>query len=203
MCADIRKIVDYIEDTFIEGERQAPVPLRMAVSAAVIKNPWSGQGYVEDLQPAIFKSATVLADALVPRLLNLMGSAESVEAFGKCAVVGMDGEIEHAAGLIHTLHFGNEYRKGVEADSFIPFTNKRAGPGTVITVPMNHKMLANKSSRAHFLTVEFSIGDAPAANEVVVALAAASGGRPHHRIGDRLQDMQAMGVDQTGKPLEQ
>lgn len=198
----IRKVVDYVEDVLVEGGRAAPKPWRMAVSAAVIKNPWAGQPFVEDLQPSIHAHAPVLADALVPRLVALLGGAQRIEAFGKAAVVGTSGEIEHAAGLIHTLHFGNAFRIGADANGFLPFINKRAGAGCMISFPMTHKREEKKGTRSHFLSIEFAIPDAPAPDEIVVALGAADGGRPHQRIGDRFQDMKAMGTDQTGKPLK-
>lgn len=197
----IRKVVDFVEDTLVEGGKAAPVPVRMAACAAVIRNPWSGPSFTEDLTPEILVHAKVLADVLVPRLIALMGGSEGIEACGKAAVVGTSGEVEHAAGLIHTLHFGNAYRTAAGGDSFLPFTNKRAGAGTAITIPMTQKDEKKKGARSHFLTVEFHIPDAPATDEIVVAIGAASGGRPHHRIGDRFQDMKAMGVDQAGRPL--
>jgi len=197
----VRKVVDYVEDTLVEGGRAAPKPLRMVACAAVIRNPWAGLDFVEDLQPQILAHAKVLADILVPRVIAQMDGPGAIEAFGKCAVTGTSGEIEHAAGLIHTLHFGNAFRIASQADSFLPFTNKRAGAGTAITIPMTHKDAESKGSRAHFFTVEFAIPDAPAHDEIVVAIAAASGGRPHHRIGDRFNDMKLMGVDQAGRPI--
>ena len=197
----IRKIVDFVEDIMIEGGRSVPKPLRMAACAAVIRNPWAGQSFVEDLQPAILAHAPVLANALVPRLVNLMGGASRIEAYGKAAVVGTGGEIDHAAGLIHTLHFGNAFRKGADGNAFLPFINKRAGAGTMISFPLTHKREERKGTRSHFLSIEFAIPDAPSADEIVVVLGAADGGRPHHRIGDRFQDMKAMGVDQTGQPI--
>lgn len=197
----IRKVVDYIEDTLVEGGRLAPATLRMAATAAVIRNPWAGIAFAEDLQPQILAHAKVLADVIVPRLVALMGGAAGIEAFGKCAVTGTQGEIEHAAGLIHTLHFGNVFRIAAGGDSFLSFTNKRAGPGTALTIPMTHKDSEQKGARSHFLTMEFVIPDAPGPDEIVIALGAASGGRPHHRIGDRVNDMKMMGVDQAGRPL--
>lgn len=197
----IRRVVDYVEDTLIDGGRAAPVPLRMAATAAVISNPWPAGSFIEDLQPQILEHAKVLADTIVPRLVSLMGGPGRIEAFGKCAVTGTQGEIEHAAGLIHTLHFGNVFRIAAGGDSFLSFTNKRAGPGTALTIPMTHKDSEKKGARSHFLTMEFCIPDAPAPDEIVVALGAASGGRPHHRIGDRVNDMKLMGVDQAGRPL--
>ena len=200
--AHIRKIVDYIEDIIIEGNRNAPEPLRMVASAAVIKNPWYSENFIENLQPEISSHAKTLGDCLVPRVVALAGGAEKIEAFGKAAIVGIDGEIEHAAGLIHTLYFGNAFRTATQGDSFLLFTNTRTGPGGNITIPMKHKSNEQGGSRAHYLTLEFSISDAPASNEIIVALAASTGGRVHHRIGNRANDMREMGVDQTGKPLK-
>ncbi|WP_449415793.1 amino acid synthesis family protein [Ochrobactrum teleogrylli] len=197
----IRKVVEYTEVTFVEGGRAAPTPVKMAACAAVLQNPWAGSVFTEDLQPQILVHAKVLAEALVPPLLKLVGGAEKIEAYGKSAVVGTSGEIEHAAGLIHTLYFGNAFRVGAAGDAFLPFTNKRGSTGTAITVPMTHKDEKKKGTRSHFLTLEFSISDAPAADEIIVAIGAATGGRPHHRIGDRFLDMKIMGVDQTGRPL--
>jgi hypothetical protein len=99
--------------------------------------------------------------------------------------------------MIHTLRFGNQYRVAVEGKSFLSFTNKRAGAGTAITIPMMHK--DDEGQRSHYLTLEFHIPDAPGPDEIVVALGAASSGRPHHRIGNRYMDMEEMQVDQTGK----
>ena len=110
----------------------------------------------------------------------------------------MNGEVEHGSGMIHTLRFGNQYRVAVDGKAFLSFTNKRAGAGTAITIPMMHK--DDEGLRSHYLTLEFHIPDAPAPDEIVIALGAASSGRPHHRIGNRYMDMEEMQVDQTGKP---
>ena len=119
-----------------------------------------------------------------------------VSESGKAAVVGTDGEVEHASALIHTLRFGNQLREEVAGVSFLPFRNKRAAPGCAIDVPMKHK--SAEGTRSHFLTISFSIPDAPGPDEIVVALGIATSGRPHARIGDRYEDMKEMGVDQTG-----
>jgi hypothetical protein len=197
----IRKVVDYVEDILIEGGRDAARPWRMAACAAVIRNPWAGQNFIEDLRPAILAHAPALVDALVPRLVALLGGADAIEAYGKSAIVGVNGEVEHAAALIHTLHFGNEFRKGADGNAYLPFTNKRNAPAGAIVLPLTHKRDEMRGTRSHFLTLEFSIPDAPGPDEIIVALGAANGGRPHHRTGDRFQDMKDMGVDQTGKPL--
>lgn len=198
----IRKVIDYVEDTYIEGGRSADVPLRMAACAAVIQNPWAGRPFEEDLIPLIHEAAPILAEALVPRLVALLGGSDNIQAYGKAAAVGVNGEIEHAAGLIHTLHFGNAFRVEAGGDAYLPFINKRSGAGATISFPLTHKSDSRKGTRSHFLSFEFSIPDAPGPDEIVVAIGAANGGRVHSRIGDRFLDMKAMGVDQTGRPLQ-
>lgn len=197
----VRKIVTYVEETLIEGGRAAPRPLRMAAAAAVVESPWAGRGFVEDLRPGILETAPVLGDLLVPRLMEAVGGTDAVEAYGKAAVVGVNGEVEHASALIHTLRFGNALREAAGGTSFLPFTNKRGGPDCAITIPMKHKVKEKEGTRSHFITIEFSIPDAPGPDEIVVAIAAATGGRPHHRIGDRYEDMKELGVDQAGRRL--
>ena len=198
MPLKIRKIVRYVDETYIEGGKEAGRPWVMAGVAAVIENPWAGQGFVEDLRTEILDQAPELGEKMVPTLLATIGGANIVEAYGKAAIVGVNGEVEHGSGMIHTLRFGNQYRMAVNGESFLSFTNKRAGPGTAITIPMMHK--DDAGMRSHYLTLEFHIPDAPGPDEIVIALGAASGGRPHHRIGDRYMDMEEMQVDQTGKP---
>jgi hypothetical protein len=191
MPAAIRKIVTTIETTLIEGGKAAPVPLRLFAAAAVVRNPWTGRGFVEDLKPEINAVAPVLGKLLVDEMLALTGGGEPIEGYGKAAIVGTGGEVEHASALIHTLRFGNLYRKAVGAETYLAFTNVRGGPGTALMIPLMHKADAGK--RSHYLTVHFAIPDAPAPDEVVVALGASIGGRPHHRIGDRYQDLKELG----------
>ena len=192
MAPEIRKIVTYDEEVLIEGFKQAPVPWRMFAVAAVLKNPWSGR-FVEDLKPEIQAFGPVLGEMMTERMLALAGSGEAIEAYGKAAVVGLDGEIEHASGLIHTLRFGNFYREAVDAKSYLAFTNIRAGANAPIMVPLMDKNDAGR--RSHYLTIHFAISDAPRADEIVVVLGGATGGRPHHRIGDRYQDLKDLGHD--------
>lgn len=191
MTAEIRKIVTQTETTLIEGGRKAPQPLKLFGAAAVLRNPWAGRGFVEDLQPEIRAIAPVLGELLTAEIVKLAGSGESVEGYGKAAVVGTGGEVEHASALIHTLRFGNLFRKAVGAKTYLAFTNLRGGPGTAIMIPLMHKL--DEGKRSHYLTVHFAIPDAPAPDEIVVALGASIGGRPHHRIGDRYQDLKELG----------
>ncbi|MCR9111052.1 amino acid synthesis family protein [Marivita sp. XM-24bin2] len=192
MGPEIRKIVTYDEEVFIEGFRTADAPWRMFAVAAVIRNPWAGR-FVEDLTPEIRAFGPILGEMMTKRMIALAGDGETIEAYGKAAVVGLDGEIEHASGLIHTLRFGNFYREAVGAKSYLAFTNTRGPANAPIMIPLMDKNDAGR--RSHYLTIQFSIPDAPRADEVVVVLGAALSGRPHHRIGDRYQDLKDLGHD--------
>lgn len=189
---EIRKVYTAYEELHQEGGRAVNPPIAMMAAAAVIKNPWVGRGYVENLKPEIDAIAPKLGELLVTYLFKLINSADDVEAYGKAAVVGLDGELEHANALIHTLKFGNKFRDAVKGTSILPFSSKRAGAGTEVTIPMVHK--TDESKRSHYLTFEFNIGDAPREDEIVVAIAASTGGRPFPRIGDRHQDKIEMGL---------
>jgi hypothetical protein len=190
-AVQIRKLVTYTEETRIEGGKAAATPLRMFAAAAVLTNPWAGRGFVEDLKPEIHDLAPQLGEILTASILEMTGSGEAVEGYGKATVVGTSGEVEHASALIHTLRFGNHYRTAVSATSYLSFTNVRGGPNCPISIPLMHK--ADEGMRSHYLTIQFSINDAPAPDEIVVALGASIGGRPHHRIGDRYQDLKDLG----------
>jgi hypothetical protein len=186
----IRKTACFTETTFMEGGRRAERPGLMAAAAAVIVNPWAGRGFVEDLRPEILGYAPALGDMLVPMLLQLLGGGDKVEAYGKAAVCGVNGEVEHASGFIHTLRFGNKFRQAVDGKSYLSFTNRRGGPGSSIQIPMMHKL--DEGLRSHYLTLEFSIADAPGPDEIVIAIGGATGGRAHPRIGNRYLDMEEM-----------
>ena len=192
MQPEIRKIVTYDEEILIEGFRKTKNPWRLFAVAAVIKNPWAGR-FVENLKPEIQAYGPVLGEMMTKKMISLAGSGATIEAYGKAAIAGLDGEIEHASALIHTLRFGNFYREAVEAKSYLAFTNTRGGANAPILVPLMDKNDAGR--RSHYLTIQFSISDAPRDNELVIALGAATSGRPHHRIGDRYQDLKDLGHD--------
>jgi len=192
MDPEIRKIVTYDEETLIEGRRVSKTPWRMFAVAAVVRNPWAGR-FVEDLKPEIMAYGPKLGEMMTQRMIALAGSGYAIEAYGKAAVVGLNGEVEHASGLIHTLRFGNFYREAVGAKSYLAFTNTRGGANAPIMVPLMDKNDAGR--RSHYLTIQFSIPDAPRDDEIVVVLGGATSGRPHHRIGDRYQDLQDLGHD--------
>ncbi len=186
----VRKYVAHIEEIHVEGGKRVDNPPRMIAVAAVVKNPWAGQGFVDDLKPAILKYAPPLGAELTRRILEMAGGGDAIEAYGKSAVVGTEAEIEHGSGFIHTLRFGNHFRKAVGATSYLSFANTRSGPGASVQIPLMHKHDAGM--RSHYLTIEFNIPDAPAADEIIIALGAATGGRAHHRIGNRYQDIAEM-----------
>jgi hypothetical protein len=193
MDLQLRKIVTFEEEVRLEGDRAADPPLRMFAVAAVVKNPWAGRGYVADLKPEIRAFAPVLGKLLTDRIVAVAGGADRIEAYGKAAMAGLDCELEHASALIHTLHFGNFYRQALGAKSYLGFTNGRGPANTQIQVPLMDK--DDTGRRSHYLTVQFSIYDAPACDELVAAFGGATGGRPHHRIGDRYQDLAEIGAD--------
>ncbi|MDW9646246.1 amino acid synthesis family protein [Sinorhizobium meliloti] len=195
MPVQIRKTLLQIETTLIEGGKAAPQPLKLFSAVAVVKNPWVGHGFVEDLRPEIHRAAPVLGELLTRMIIDAVGSAEAVEAYGKAAVVGIDGEIEHASALIHTLRFGNHYRQAVGAKSYLAFCNTRGPANAPIMIPLMDKN--DEGRRSHYLTIQTAVPDAPAADEIVVALGASTGGRPHHRIGDRYEDLKELGQDVT------
>jgi hypothetical protein len=193
MPAQIRKTLLNIETTLIEGGRTAATPLKFITAAAVLKNPWAGMGFVEDLKPKIHEIAPILGELLTGMIIDAAGGGDKVEGYGKAAVVGLDGEVEHASALIHTLRFGNHYRSAVGAKTYLAFTNTRGPANCPIMIPLMDKN--DEGRRSHYLTIQFAIPDAPAADEIVVALGASIGGRPHHRIGDRYQDLKDLGHD--------
>ncbi|MCC6519364.1 MAG: amino acid synthesis family protein [Tabrizicola sp.] len=188
---ELRKLVTSDEDTITDGGRACTPPLRMIAVAAVVTNPWYGRGFVEDLQPEIRRMGPALGKLLTDRLIRLAGSGDVIEAYGKAALCGTACELEHCSALIHTLRFGNFFREAVGAKTYLGFTNTRGPANTQVQIPLMDKHDAGR--RSHYLTIQFSVPDAPGHDELVIALGASLGGRPHHRIGDRYQDLKDMG----------
>ena len=191
MIEDIRKIVTYEETFIVEGGKSACIDLKLIGVAAVLKNPWCGQNFTEDLTPEINRISPIIGKLLTEKLVAIIGSGDKIEAYGKAAVAGIDSEIEHASALIHTLKFGNYLREAAKAKSYLGFTNVRGPANTPVYIPLMDKN--DTGRRSHYLTVQFSINDAPAGNELIAALGAATSGRPHHRIGDRYSDLNSLG----------
>ncbi|NKX51284.1 amino acid synthesis family protein [Arthrobacter deserti] len=175
---NVRKIVTLVEETLTEGGRPGDPPARVAVVAAVVRDPWAGQGFVEDLAPGIDATASDLGKLLAPRVVEALGAP--VEAYGKAAIVGLDGEVEHGSALIHTLKFGDHSRIAAEATTLLPAEEKRAAAGTVFDIPHKHK--TDATIRSHHQSIEVRLADAPHPGEIVIALAAAAQGRPQQRL---------------------
>ena len=193
MDLKLRKFAKFVDKTFIEGKKKAKEPVLLVSVAAVIENPWARKSFVEDLKPEILDLAPQLGDLLVPELTKEIGSGEKISAYGKAAMVGLNGEIEHASAFIHTLRFGNKFRDAVGGTSYLSFTNTRGPAGAKVSIPMMHK--TDAGLRPFYLTHEFTIHDAPNEDEIVVAIGGAPTGRAHARTGDRYQDMKEMGID--------
>lgn len=193
MPAEIRKTLLHVEETYIEGGKAAATPLKLIAALAVIRNPWAGQGFVEDLRPAIQDCAPGLGAMLTKMVLDAAGGGDKVEGYGKTAIVGMNGEVEHASALIHTLRFGNHYRDAVGAKSYLAFCNTRGPANAPVMIPLMDKNDGGR--RSHYLTIQLAVADAPGADEILIGLGASIGGRPHHRIGDRYQDLKELGHD--------
>ncbi len=180
MTASIRKIVVVVDETLTEMGRSVDPPIRRAAALAVIANPFAGR-YVEDLS-ALVALGEELGSLLVERALAALGIVgRAVESYGKAALVGEDGELEHAAALLHPK-MGAPVRKALGGGAaLIPSSKKRGGPGAVLDIPLGHKDAA--FVRSHFDGMEVRINDAPRAGEIAVAVALTTGGRPLPRIG--------------------
>ncbi|MHA6804535.1 amino acid synthesis family protein [Salinifilum ghardaiensis] len=178
MSTSIRSISTTIDETLTEGGRPVDPAARVAVVLAVIENPWAGRGFVDDLGPGIDAAAPDLGKLLSDRVVTALDAP--VEAYGKAAIVGLDGEIEHGSGLIHTLEFGDHFRAAAQASTLLPAVEKRAAAGTVFDIPLKH--VTDATTRSHHQTAEARLPDAPRADEIVIGLAAAAQGRPQARL---------------------
>jgi hypothetical protein len=191
MKAKIRKIVTIVEETLFEMGRAVEPPTRRAAAVAVIENPFAGR-YVEDLAPLIEigEELGVLLASRAVAALDIEGSR--AESYGKAAAVGENGELEHAAAILHPK-LGAPVRKVLsKGAALIPSSKKRGGPGVALDVPLGHKDAA--FVRSHFDGMEVRIADAPRANEIVVAVAVTDSGRPLPRVGG-LTKHEIKGVD--------
>ena len=182
----LRKVVCSREEIIMEAGEKLTHPIHQASVAAVLRNPWIGTGPAEDLTVDAAAIAPPLSKLLTDRLTDVLGGAENIEAFGKAAVVGLRGEIEHAGALIHTPYFGNLVREFLGGTSVLCFADTRSDAGQSLVVPMWHKVEATR--RDHYQTTSVRIADGPFPDEIVVVAAASTGPRPHPRLGDRSTD---------------
>lgn len=180
MKAKIRKLVTVLDENHSELGRPVAPPIRRAAAVAVIANPFAGT-YQDDLSELI-EIGEELGELLGRQALAALGIVgEAVQGYGKAAAVGEDGELEHAAAILHPK-LGAPLRKLIgKAPALIPSSKKRGGLGLVLDIPLGHKAAAYV--RSHFDGMEVRISDAPRAGEIVVAVALTSGGRPLPRVG--------------------
>ncbi len=189
--AKIRKLVVTIEETSSEMGKPVDPPTRRAAAVAVIENPLAG-AYADDLESltAIGEElGGLLGEKCVAALAIAPGEAES---YGKAAMVGENGELEHAAAILHP-RMGKPLRQAVEKGAaLVPSAKKMGSMGQPLDVPLGHKDAAYV--RSHFDAIEVRINDAPRANEIMVAIAVTDSGRPLPRVGGLSAD-EAVGAD--------
>ena len=191
MSAKIHKIAVNVEEVHSEIGRIISPPTRKAVAVAVIENPFAGQ-YQEDLSDLMAIGAE-LGGLLGEKCVAALGiTPEQAESYGKSAMVGENGELEHAAAILHP-QLGAPLRKAVEKGAaLVPSSKKMGSPGQVLDVPLGHKDAAYV--RSHFDGIEVRLNDAPRANEIMVAVAVTDSGRPLPRVGGLTTD-EAIGED--------
>lgn len=191
MDATIRKIVTTVEESFSEGFGELSRPVKKCVVSAVIKNPFADQ-YAEDLGK-LTEVGEYLGGELTKIAVQAMGiKQEEVESYGKGAIIGLGGELEHGAAILHPK-LGKPMREAIGGGkAIIPSAKKTGVPGTALDIPLHYKDAA--FVRTHYDSMEVRIPDAPRCDEIVVALAFTNGGRPHPRIGG-LQLSEVKGED--------
>jgi hypothetical protein len=191
MKARIRKVVTVLEEVRSEMGRPVDPPSRRAAAVAVIANPFAGR-FVEDLGDLV-DIGEELGGLLAEKAVAALGiDGPSAQGYGKAAAVGENGEIEHAAAILHPK-LGGPVRKVLgKGAALIPSSKKRGGPGVALDIPLGHKDAA--FVRSHFDGMEVRINDAPRADEIMVAVAVTASGRPLPRVGG-LTAAEAKGED--------
>ena len=185
MNAAIRKIAVFVEETHLEMDRKVTPPTRRAAAVAVIENPFAGK-YTEDLSD-LMSIGEELGELLTTKAVAALGvPANTVESYGKAAAVGEDGELEHAAAILHPKLGAPVRRVLGKGAALIPSNKKRGGLGVVLDIPLGHKDAA--FVRSHFDGMEVRLNDAPRANEIMVAVAVTDSGRPLPRVGGLTKD---------------
>jgi hypothetical protein len=180
MGAQIRKLFTVVEETHREADRAVSPVTRKAAAIAVIANPSAGR-YDSDLE-TLMAIGEELGDLLGKRAVAALGiKPGQAESYGKAAIVGEDGELEHAGAILHP-RLGKPLRVAVEKGAaLVPSAKKRGGMGAAIDVPLGHKDAA--FVRSHFDAMEIRVPDAPRRDEIVVAVVVTDSGRPLPRIG--------------------
>jgi hypothetical protein len=191
MIAAIRKLIVQVDETHIEMGRPIAPATRRAVAIAVIANPCAGR-YSDNLDE-LTAIGEELGGLLGAKCVEALGiRPDQAQSYGKAAIVGEAGELEHAAAILHPK-MGAPLRRAVsKGAALVPSSKKMGGLGTAIDVPLGHKDAA--FVRSHFDAIEARVSDAPRANEIVVAIAVTDSGRPLARVGG-LQPHEIKGED--------
>lgn len=177
MTVKVRKMVHHLEETRLENGQSVERLHRVAIVGAVIENPYPSE-YVADLVTIADEIGEEIGELVGPECVKLLGA--EVEAFGKAALVGIDGEVEHGSALIHNLRFGNVFRAAAGGTELLPAAEKVGLTGAPIDIALKHKLDAK--TRSHHQTFTFQVADAPRPREILVICAAASAGRPLARL---------------------
>ena len=177
-AVDVRKLVVAVEDVWHDNGPRLAAPLRRGSAAAVLKNPYAGR-YVEDIQP-MMEALKPLGRAMAERLVEALGGAARVEGYGKGALIGIAGELEH--GALWHVPGGYGMRDLLEGShAIVPSTTKIGVAGTPIDIPIHHRVAAYV--RSHFDSLEVRVADAPRPDEMLLVIAMSTGPRPHARVG--------------------
>lgn len=187
----IRKKLLNVESIYHEGGPARTEPIKMASLAVVLQNPYAGR-YVEDLSQLV-KDATELAKMLVPELLAAVGGADKVQAYGKGAIVGLNGELEHGA-IWHEAGGWSMRAELPQAKSIVPAAKVVASAGTRLQIPLHH--IEACYVRSHFSTLDVGTIDGPRPDELLYALVVSTGGRVHERLGGLRADKISVGDGQ-------
>ena len=175
---DVRKLVLAVEDVWHDGGPRNAVPLRRGSIAALLHNPYAGE-YVADIQP-MMEALKPLGREMAQRVIAALGGPQAIEGYGKGALIGLGGELEH--GALWHVPGGYGMRDLLEGShAIVPSTTKAGAAGATIDIPIHHRVAAYV--RSHFDSLEVRVADGPRADEMLLALAMTTGPRPHARVG--------------------
>lgn len=177
-AVDVRKIVLHVEDVWHDNGPRLATPLQRGSCAALVANPYAGR-YVDDITP-MMEALKPLGREMAVRLVAALGGAARIEGYGKAALIGLAGELEH--GALWHVPGGYGMRDLLEGShAIVPSTTKIGAAGTSIDIPIHHRVAAYV--RSHFDSLELRIADGPRPNEMLLAIAMTTGPRPHARVG--------------------
>lgn len=175
---DVRKLVCTVDDVWHDNGPRLAQPLRRGSVAAVLRNPYAGR-YVADIQP-LMDALKPLGREMARRLVEALGGASQIQGYGKGALIGIGGELEH--GALWHVPGGYGMRDLLEGShAIVPSTTKIGPAGTAIDIPIHHRVAAYV--RSHFDSVEVRVPDGPRPHEMMLVLAMTTGPRPHARVG--------------------